>query len=280
MTQRVGHLEKMAVQAADPVQYSLVLKNNNVIEPDLPIVNTLLGTNLTLHSTGKINCIACNRSITKTYQQGYCFPCARKLARCDMCILRPENCHFHKGTCREPGWGLANCFIPHVVYLANNSGLKVGLTRETNIPMRWIDQGAVQSLAIMRVQSRFQAGLLESAFAKHIADKTDWRKMLRGISVDIDLPAARNDLLQRCAASIQQIAGKFKFGEIEILTAEPINSFNYPVLQYPERVTTLNFDKIPEINGTLFGIKGQYLLFDCGVINLRKYTGYEIRVSY
>lgn len=279
MTKYIGQLHKMAVTATEPVQYTFMLQQNGVAISGLPVLNDLLGKNITLHFTGKINCIACQRKIAKTYQQGYCFPCMRKLAICDFCILKPENCHFHKGTCREPEWGVTHCFIPHIVYLANSAGLKVGLTKEINIPMRWIDQGATQALPILRVQSRWQAGLLEAAFAKVVSDKTDWRKMLMNINNAIDLSEQRNQLFTQLAPQIQQIASKFKFGEIELLTAEPLYNFTYPVLTYPEKISTLSFDKTPDISDTLLGVKGQYLLFASGVINLRKYTGYEVCIE-
>jgi len=190
MTKHIGQLRKMSVELADPVQYTFVLDDSS----NSPIVNEYLGKKLKLRFTGKISCIECGRKIKKSYQQGYCFPCTQKLAACDMCILKPEKCHYHEGTCREPEWGLQHCFQPHIVYLANSSGSKVGLTRETQVPIRWIDQGAVQAVPILRVQSRYQAGLLEVAFAKHVNDKTDWRKMLRGETGDADLRKQRDKL--------------------------------------------------------------------------------------
>lgn len=279
MTKFVGQLHKMAVKHSDPVEYGLVLHANGTAITGLPAVNDFLGKTLTLHFTGNISCIGCQRKIPKTYNQGYCFPCVQKLAACDMCIVKPHNCHYEHGTCREPEWGLANCFIPHIVYLANSSGIKVGVTKEKNVTTRWIDQGAVQSVPILRVQSRLQAGLLESAIAELVNDKTDWRKMLRGANDTHDLAAKRNELFAELATTIQNIAAKFTFGAIELLTSEPINNFNYPVLEYPQKITSLCFEKNPTINDTLLGIKGQYLIFASGVINIRKYTGYEISVE-
>jgi hypothetical protein len=278
MTNLSGQLHKMSAQLHDPVQYSFVLKESGATIGNLPAVNNFLGQQLALKFTGNIHCIGCQRKITKTYQQGYCYPCATKLAACDMCILKPHTCHFDKGTCREPDWSQSNCFIPHIVYLANSSGLKVGITKETQVPQRWIDQGAIQALPILRVQSRFQAGLLEYEFSKLISDKTDWRKMLRGHNEVIDLAAKRDELFAQLATKIQEVACKFKFGSIEMLTAESVYNFNYPVLEYPEKITTLDFDKNNTIDDILFGIKGQYLLFKSGVINLRKFTGYEIAI--
>lgn len=278
MTKYTGQLYKMAGRSVSPIEYTFVLKQAGTVVAGLPSANNFLGRNLTIEFTGNINCIACHRALKKTFQQGYCFSCAQKLASCDLCIVKPENCHFHLGTCREPDWGMNNCFVPHIVYLANSSGIKVGVTRETQVPYRWIDQGAIQSLPIMRVQSRIQAGLIESAIAKHVADKTNWRKMLQGGNEKLDLGTKRNELFSELGSTIQEIAAKFKFGQIELLTSEAVNEFDYPVLQYPQKITSLCFDKSPRISDTLQGIKGQYLLFDSGVINLRKYTGYEVSI--
>ncbi len=279
MTNR-GQLQKMAVRLAEPIEYRFnwVQGVDQVANSGI-LVNEYLGKQLSIQFTGKINCIGCNRSLKKTYQQGYCFQCTQKLAACDMCILKPENCHYAEGTCREPAWGLAHCFVPHIVYLANSSGIKVGITRETQVPTRWIDQGAAQALPIIRVKSRFQAGLIEVSIAKLISDKTDWRKMLLGGNGLLDLPSQRDKLFSELASNIQQIAGKFKFGDIEMLTAEKVVILNYPVLEYPTKIVTLDFTKTPLVKGTLLGIKGQYLMFDCGVINMRKFTGYEVEIN-
>lgn len=280
MTKYTGQLHKMQTWVQDPVRYGLVLTTDGVRHPDLPHINDLIGQKLSLQFTGNISCINCKRAIKKTFNQGYCYPCMQKLAACDLCILKPETCHFEKGTCREPEWALQHCFSPHIVYLANSSGIKVGITREGNLNTRWIDQGAVQTVAILRVKSRLQAGLLEQMFAKHVKDKTDWRAMLRNGHPEVDLTAKRDELFGLLAPKIQELASRFKFGDIEILTSEPVNTFKYPVLEYPQKINSLCLHKTPEITDKLMGVKGQYLLFESGVINLRKYTGYEISLEH
>lgn len=274
MSVECGQVRKMAAKLSDPVEYSFVLGDKKIS------VNPLLGKELSLRFTGNINCVACGRSIKKTFNQGYCFPCMRTLSACDMCILKPENCHYHLGTCREPSWGENNCFIPHYVYLANSSGLKVGLTKENQIPIRWIDQGATQGLIIMKVASRYQAGLIEVKFAEKISDKTNWRKMLTNQSGQIDLESARDKLFSELSVDIQNIASQFDFGDIEMLTTEKPLDIKFPVLQYPKKINSYNLDKTPEFTDILQGIKGQYLIFENGVINLRKYTAYELEIKY
>jgi hypothetical protein len=168
---------------------------------------------------------------------------------------------------------------PHYVYLANASGLKVGITRATQIPTRWLDQGAVQALPMLKVQSRHQSGLVEVALKQHVSDRTDWRKMLKGEPELHDLPMQCGDLLSRCEQPLAQIAGGKGTEVFSILEQEPVRAFSYPVLQYPTRVSALNLEKTPRIEGTLLGIKGQYLMLDTGVLNVRKFTGYQVAVS-
>jgi hypothetical protein len=269
-----GNLRKMSNVLTNPIEYSLV------VDDEVIAINKAIGKDLKLKFLGEINCIACNRLIKKTYNQGYCFPCTRTLASCDLCILKPSLCHYHKGTCREPQWGKGHCFVAHIVYLANSSGLKVGITRETQIPTRWIDQGAVQALPVFRVQSRYQSGLIEEEARKYMADKTNWRKMLQGNIEPIDLVAERDNLFSNISAKIQEISKNFELGSIELLTNEKTTSLSYPVMTYPDKVKSLSFDKTLEINGKLMGVKGQYLIFEHGVLNIRRFTSYKVAIEF
>ena len=231
----------------------------------------LVGKSLRLTFSGKIICSNCGKTTKKSYAEGVCYPCTMKLASCDLCILKPETCHYDKGTCREPQWGEENCFRPHVIYLANSSGLKVGITRKTNVPYRWIDQGASEALAILEVRNRFVSGQVEMLFKKHIADKTDWRKMLKGEPESIDLIEWRDQLLSKLDEELKPF-------EVTKL-AESVVKIKYPVERYPEKVTSFNLDKTSEITGRLIGIKGQYLIFDNGVFNVRSHSGYEVTLE-
>src|SRR5690606_24068732 len=180
-----------------------------------------LGKNISLKFTGNIFCENCGKKTKKSYAQGHCFPCTLKLASCDLCILKPETCHYDKGTCREPEWGEENCFKPHYIYLANSSGLKVGITRKINVPFRWIDQGASEALPIIEVKNRFISGQVEVLFKKHIADKTDWRKMLKGEPASIDLLEWKEKLLKELAEDLKPF-------EYTILN-EDVVKIQYPV---------------------------------------------------
>ena len=268
-----GIVRKMRSRLGQPVSYSARLGDNEIA------LNPLIDQQLKLIFSGGIYCIHCNRKTNKSFNQGYCYPCFQKLAQCDSCIIHPERCHFEQGSCREPAWGEKYCMQDHIVYLANSSGLKVGITRATQVPTRWIDQGATQALAIMRVRSRLQSGTLEMAFKQHVADKTNWRDMLKGKAAELDMAGERDRLLAACEEDVKELMARFGFFAISVLKGIDAVSIDYPVQAYPEKITSLNFDKEPVVSGTLIGIKGQYLIFDSGVINLRRFSGYEVELQ-
>ena len=266
-------MRKMHSRLTKPVTYSLPLGEERAQ------LNPLLEKTIKLSFAGQINCIHCGRVTKKSFNQGYCYPCFQRLAQCDFCIIAPEKCHYDQGTCREPEWGEEFCMQDHIVYFANSSGVKVGITRATQVPTRWIDQGALQALAVIRVRSRLQSGCLEVVFKQYVADKTNWRDMLRGEVEAVDLAQHAHRLLEQCSSEIKELQDKFGFNAISILNGvEPVE-IKYPVVQYPEKIISLNFDKTPIVEGTLLGIKGQYLILDVGVINIRRSTGYNIELS-
>jgi hypothetical protein len=269
-----GTVRKMTARAETPVSYSLPVGDS---ELDL---SDACGRTLTLRSTGRIFCVHCNRITSKSYNQGYCFPCFQKLAQCDGCIVAPEQCHYDAGTCREPVWGDHFCMQDHVVYLANSSGLKVGITRASQVPTRWIDQGASQALAIIRTRSRQQAGFCEVILRAHVADRTNWRAMLKGEQVVLDMTAERDRLFDLCRAELNALQQRFGLHAVSVLTGvEPV-SLSYPIQAQPDKLVSLDLETAGVIaGGRLLGIKGQYLMFDSGVLNVRKYTGYELELT-
>ncbi len=268
-----GDLEKMAGTLGEAVSYALPV--GGILLPLQP----LLGKSLRILHSGVIHCTACGRKTGKSYSQGHCYPCSQRLASCDLCIMKPETCHYEQGTCREPGWGESHCMQPHYVYLANTSGLKVGITRHTQLPIRWIDQGATEALPIFKVATRYQSGLIEMACKAHVADRTDWRRMLKGAGEPLDLYTLRDELLQKCDDELKGLVARFGRHALQTLPDAEVTRLSYPVEVYPQKITALNLDKTPEIEGTLLGIKGQYLILDTGVLNIRKFTGYEVEVQ-
>ncbi|RXJ71599.1 hypothetical protein CS022_20565 [Veronia nyctiphanis] len=267
-----GTLSKMRSSLEGAVQYRLPVGKEEIL------LNDLIGKSLTLTHTGNIYCDACGKKTKKSYSQGHCFPCMKKLARCDMCIMKPETCHFAEGTCREPEWGQQFCMTDHIVYLSNTSGLKVGITRASQIPTRWIDQGATQALPIMKVKTRHISGLVEIALGNWVADKTNWRAMLKGDNDNIDLHAEAARLIPMVKEQLASITAEFGDDAIEDIQQEVVE-ISYPVEQHPTKISSHNFDKNPVVSGVLQGIKGQYLFFDTGVINIRKFTSYEVNAE-
>ncbi len=268
-----GRLQKMRAELCEPVAYSLPVGETEVA------LNPHIGKPLELRFGGEIRCLHCDRKTNKSFNQGYCYPCFKRLARCDQCIVSPEKCHFDQGTCREPDWAKDFCMTDHIVYLANSSGPKVGITRASQLPTRWIDQGAVQALPLLRVQTRQQSGLVEDYLRQFIGDKTNWRAMLKGQAAAQDLPALAQSLQQRAAPVIAELQARWGLQAVQLVRDAAVVSIRYPVLEYPGKVSSHNFDKQAVVAGRLMGIKGQYLILDSGVLNIRKFGAYHIELA-
>ena len=268
-----GNIRKMKVTLTSPVTYQLPL-GDQLID-----MNPLLGQSVQLHYDGEIHCIHCGRKTNKSFSQGYCFPCMQSLAECDSCLIKPELCHYHLGTCREPAWGEEHCFQDHFVYLANTSGVKVGITRQTNVPTRWMDQGATQALPIYKVKDRLTAGMVEVIIKQHVADKTAWQRMLKSDNDALDLAAERDRLHHECERDIAEVIQTQGEGSVTFLGNNQLIEIQYPVNSFPQKVTSLSFDKTADIRGQLQGIKGQYLILDTGVLNMRKFAGYKLTLE-
>ena len=264
------HLKKLKGVFKTPVEYYLTHEGNEIL------LNAWLGKSILCSYVGSIYCIQCGRKTNKSFQQGFCFPCLKRLQECDLCIIHPERCRVEKEGCPVDDWAHVHCHQGHIVYIANSSGLKVGITRKTQVPTRWIDQGAIQAVPIFRTKNRYQAGVIEVSLKAFIGDRTDWRKMLRNDIEEIDLISARDALLKEAGSSLFKVINQFKEGDICKLETTPVTQLNYPVLEYPSKIKALSFEKTPSITGSLLGIKGQYLILATGVINIRKYSGYSV----
>ena len=261
----------MRITEGSPLQYALVLDGQDYL------LNPWISQRMLWSFTGSIRCQGCHTLIKKSYQNGYCYRCTQRLAACDLCIVKPELCHFAAGTCREPEWGLAHCMQPHAVYLAYTSGVKVGITRLVNVPTRWYDQGAVAALHCFTVPTRLDSGVLELALAQHVADKTYWRKMLDPFVESEDLLVVKERLL----GSLLQHDLTLPSGD---WTSCVEKNTTPVIIQYPleQPIHCWNrWDPVKNLkcSGRLLGMKGQYCIFDNGIINIRKYTGYEVEIS-
>ncbi len=262
--QYTGSIEKMETQLAKEVLYWLPLGDERVL------MNEFIGEPISLRYENQINCIVCGRTTVKSFAQGLCYPCFSKSPENAECIIRPELCRGHLGEGRDPAWELAHHVKPHFVYLAASSDIKVGVTRDTQVPIRWIDQGADAAILFANTPNRYLAGAIEVLLKNFLTDKTDWRKMLKG-------ERTTKNLLEIKESLRSHLGEAFSMYYTEDNT---ITNMIYPVLNFPEKVTSIGFEKTPEISGVLNGIKGQYLIFDDNnVMNIRAHGGYNITLE-
>jgi len=257
-------LTKMQSELVRPVQYYLVWKN------DFLNVNQLLNKVISLEHIG-FECLSCGAE-KKIFRQGFCYDCFYSSPLAGDWIIRPELSTAHLNIeNRNIEYEKEVQLQPHIVYLSFSSHLKVGVTRKTQIPYRWIDQGAVLALPIVEVPNRYLAGVTEVVLKNYFSDKTNFRKMLQNQVISIDLNQEKN----RAKAYLPKEIIPYYQNECSQIT-----EITYPVLQYPKKVNTLNLQSNPIYKGQLVGIKGQYLIFkDERVLNLRNFEGYKIRMS-
>ena len=260
-----GTLLKMETKLEKPVEYELPIGD------ELVYMNNLIGKYIVFKWEKEIYCVACGRKTSKSFAQGFCYPCFLSAPETSECILRPELCQAQDGIARDMDWAENHCLHDHFVYLAISSGVKVGVTRSAQIPTRWIDQGAWQAIRLAQTSNRYTAGLIEVILKHHISDRTQWQRMLKNQLIE------EVDLIEKKKEMISHLAPKLQNYESE---DNEITEITYPVTEYPEKVKSLSFDKLEEITGRLWGIKGQYLIFDdCTVLNMRKHTGYLVELE-
>ena len=260
-----GTLLKMETKLANPVEYELPIGD------ELVYMNHCIGKYIVFKWLKEIYCVACGRKTNKSFSQGFCYPCFLNAPETSECIFRPELCQAQDGIARDMEWAEVHCLQEHFVYLAISSGVKVGVTRSGQIPTRWMDQGAWQAIKLALTPNRYTAGLIEVELKAHISDRTNWQRMLKNQLIEgVDLLEKKKEMIAQLSPELQN----FESDE------NTITEINYPVNEYPEKVKSLNFDKLEEISGRLWGIKGQYLIFDDGtVLNMRKHTGYLVELE-
>jgi hypothetical protein len=212
------------------------------------------------------------KKIKKTFGDGMSYEAFANSPWAVESIIRPELSRIHEGIAlRDKAWEEEHHNQPHIVYLSLTSGIKVGVTRTTQVPYRWIDQGAVQAILFAEVPYRQLAGLIEVEMKGHVADKTNWRGMLKNTFTNtVELDEMKDVLLEELPEEYHDF----------ISDNDEITEIKFPVIAYPEKVTSMKLDKVPLIEKKLMGIKGQYLIFeDDTVINLRSHAGYRIKIE-
>lgn len=260
-----GNIRKMRTELVNPVKYALPI-GENLLE-----MNDLIGKGISMKFDGQINCVSCGKQTKTSFGQGYCYNCLQTAPEASESVLRPELSKSHLGIARDMEWAEKHDLIDHVVYLAVTTEIKVGVTRIHQVPTRWIDQGASSAIKLVTTPNRHIAGIIEVFLKKHFTDKTNWRAMLKSET------ALVCNLLEEKAKVIELLPAELR------KYAEPDNSIveiQYPIHQYPDKIKSISFDKLPTIEGVLTGIKGQYLIFeDHTVLNIRKHNGYYLQIK-
>lgn len=258
-----GVLHKMITENANPIEYYLQLETDFIHMN--PLINQLFKIDF-LH----FECLNCHQN-KPIFRQGFCQKCFFEIPQTADWIMHPELSKAHLGIeDRDLEYEKSIQLKPHIVYLANSGDVKVGVTRKSQIPTRWIDQGADQALIIAEMPNRYLAGIVEVALKQHVSDKTNWRKMLTNNVPTTNLKQIRDNLLPFIPLEAKPFC---------IEQAEE-TCLHFPVEHYPQKVSTLNLIKSRTYQGVLKGIKGQYLLFDDQtVFNIRANEGLFVRIS-
>lgn len=261
--QYLGVLTKMQTEFTNPIQYYLVF------EDDFLNLNQLLEKKVKITFMG-YQCLSC-RQDKKIFRQGFCYDCFYSIPAAGEWIINPELSKAHLDIeDRDLEYEKRIQLQPHIVYLANSSNVKVGVTRKSQIPTRWIDQGAHEAIEIVEVPNRYLAGITEIALKEHVSDKTNWRKMLQNDVLDLNLAEIRDSLKDYIPEEAKEY----------FIASNTETNIHFPVLQYPKKLKTLNLEKTPQYEGVLKGIKGQYLLFENDVVfNVRSSEGYVVELA-
>ncbi len=258
-----GVLTKMQTYSTHPVHYYLVL------EHDFISMNQLIGKTISLEFKG-YKCLNCGLD-NEIFRQGFCRSCFFEIPQAADWVLRPELSKAHEDEeDRDLEYEKQVQLQPHVVYLANSSNVKVGVTRKSQVPTRWIDQGAHEAIEIVEVPNRYLAGITEVALKEHVSDKTNWRNMLKNDLKDEDLVEWRDRLLPYVPEEARSY----------IIESNTETNIEFPVNRFPEKPKSLNLVKSESYSGKLTGIKGQYLIFeDETVFNIRGNEGLVISLD-
>ena len=256
-----GRILKMKTELKNPVEYHLPMDN------EFLGMNQWIGKRIQFRFDGEIYCLDCGVQTKKSFNQGFCYSCFQNSPMSAECIIKPELCRAHLGEGRDMEWEREHHLKDHYVYLAVSSGIKVGITRDTQVPTRWIDQGASYAVPIAKTPNRYLCGMIEVSLKEYLSDRTAWQRMLKNEIAHVDLIAKRSEIIKLVPDEYQEY----------LLTQEEILNIQYPVNEYPSKVKSLSFDKTRLIEGRLMGIKGQYLIFEEGqVLNIRKHQAYVL----
>lgn len=258
-------LHKMSTSIGAPIEYRLFSESKPIL------MNDFLHKKIEINWTRNIFCAKCSKKTKRSFGEGFCYPCFISAPEASPCIIKPELCQAHLGIGRDIEFEEKHHNKPHIVYLAATDKAKVGVTRDTQVPTRWIDQGANKAIVLAQTPNRYLAGITEVAMKSFYSDKTNWRSMLKNLQDEsIDLEEEK----WKCHDLLPQDLQQYFTENDDIL------KLNYPVTKYPEKIISISLEKQENISGILTGIKGQYLMFDEQyVFNVRRHTSFEIQLK-
>ena len=268
-----GNLQKMGSVVSGDGQVDYLMRGQNVLEPIEPCgVNEWVGRTVTIQFAGQINCVETGQSIKKTFGEGLSYQAFLRSPLACPSILRPELSRIHEGIAlRDEAWEREHHLVPHVVYVSHTSHLKVGVTRASNVPSRWVDQGAVGAIIVANTPYRQLAGELEVHLKDVLSDRTNWRGMLQDVTLNAEgLIEAKDECLDALGATYEDF----------FVDADEIVQLHYPIQSFPGSIKSLKLEKTPLIQGKLHGVKGQYWMFEGGgVWNVRSHAGYRVHIQ-
>ena len=253
-------------------------------------LNSLLGKGVVLHRRGEATCQNCGDvlrlPLAKSAKTGHCYSCFTTLASCDLCIVSPDRCHFHRGTCRDPQWGESFCMQPHIVYLAVTSGPKVGITRAPRLWRRWVDQGAEQALAIVHAPTRRSAGVVEAYLRRYVNDRTDWKRLVRGDRTRVDLPRLCQQLRGHLASFEVLSDGGFtaqvsaeEISQLRWCDEAPVIDIQHPIASYSPAKRIHAEHQTTPVKDNLCGVLGHFLLLSNGVFDISEHRGMPVDIE-
>ena len=262
-------------QGSGEVRYALAVGGNR-----LPLA-MLIGRQVAITGLGGILCVSCGAASATSHGGGHCRRCFLSLPACDHCFRSPERCHHHLGSCRDPAWGTRVCMADHVVYLAETSGVKVGITRPGRVALRWAEQGALQARPWLQVRTRRIAGVLEAVLRSSLSDRTNWRQMLRANRATKDLEQLAVELTQRHGTELERVRTEFGVDAWRAVDGATTWHAHYPVpIGGAPALRAFKLQAVGNVvQGRILGAKARYLLLDTGVLNTASHAGTLVRLQ-
>ena len=258
-----GVVKKMVTELSTPINYFIEFEDNFIH------LNQFIDKLFKFECTG-YSCLSCSES-QNLYRQGFCKSCFFESPLAGDWIMRPELSKAHLNIAdRDLDYEKKIQLQPHVVYLSNTGRIKVGVTRKSQIPYRWIDQGAHEAVELLQTPNRFLAGEAEVALKKYMSDKTNWRSMLKNERDSSNIKSSKDHAKNFIPSNLLHY----------FIDASNVLSIDFPVVEYPDNPKSIKLNKDSFFSGILKGVKGQYLIFEKNqVLNYRAHEGHIFKIE-